>query len=395
MLDLDFTEEQEMLREMVRGLCAQFSPIDTVRELEDDPDGVARELWEQFGKLGVCGLMLPSEHGGSAMGLLEGVVLYEELGRSLAPVPHFVSCVLSAGAVIESAGTESAGIESAGTESAGIESESADQHARLLAGIASGETIVTPAWLEPGGGYSPRGVQLGAVAEGDDFVLNGSKMHVCFARAADQLLVLARTGPAETGIDLFLVPTDTAGVTLDQRMSISSDTQYRVDFSDVRVPAESRLGAPGTGWATWEAVMHRAVILASAQAMGGADYALEITAQYAKDREQFGKALAQFQAISHYLADAKTEVDGGKVLVYEAAWAQSVGHDTTRLAPMAKLFSGRVYRDVTAMAQQVFGGVGFTLEYDIQLYFRRAKQLQLSWWDRQTCEERVAESILA
>ena len=375
MLDLDFTEEQEMLREMVRGVCAQLSPIDTVRELEDDPDGVARELWEQFGELGICGLMMPEEYGGSGMGLLEGVVLYEELGRSLAPVPHFVSCVLSAGAIIESGCGE--------------------QHASLLAGIASGETIVTPAWLEPESGYSPRGVQLSAAAVGDDLVLNGSKMHVYFAGAADQLRVPARTGPAETGIDLFLVPTDTAGVTLDQRMSISSDTQYRVDFNDVRIPAENRLGAPGSGWATWEAVMHRAVILASAPAMGGADFALEITAQYAKDREQFGKALAQFQSISHYLADAKTELDGGKVLVYEAAWAQSVGNDVSRLAPMAKLFSGRVYRDITAMAQQVFGGVGFTLEYDIQLYFRRAKQLQLSWWDKQTCEERVADSILS
>ena len=374
MLDLDFTEEQEMLRDMGRGLCAQLSPIDTVRELEDDPNGVALQLWEQFGELGICGLMLPEEYGGSAMTLLEGVVLYEELGRSLAPVPHFVSCVLSAGAIIESA--------------------SGEQHASLLAEIATGETIITPAWLEPESGYSPRGVQLSAVAEGDDFVLNGSKMHVYFASAADQLLVLARTGPADTGIDLFLVPTNTPGVTLDQRMSISSDTQYRVDFNEVRIPAANRLGDAASGWATWEAVMHKGVILASAQAMGGADYALEITAQYAKDREQFGKALAQFQSISHYLADAKTELDGGKVLVYEAAWAQSVGHDISRLAPMAKLFSNKVYRDITAMAQQVFGGVGFTLEYDIQLYFRRARQLQLSWWDRQTCEERVADSIL-
>lgn len=379
MLDLDFTEEQEMLRDMVRGLCAQLSPIDTVRELEDDPNGVAAELWEQFGELGICGLMLPEEYGGSAMSLLEGVVLYEELGRSLAPVPHFVSCVLAAGAILESANNDQA---------------AAEQHASLLTAIASGETIVTPAWLEPDGGYSARGVQLSAIADGDDFVLNGCKMHVYFASAAEQLLVLTRTGSADSEIDLFLVPTDTEGLTLDQRMSIASDTQYRVDFNDVRVPAANRLGDAHSGWATWEAVMHRAVILASAQAMGGADYALETTAQYAKDREQFGKALAEFQAISHYLADAKTELDGGKILVYEAAWAQSVGHDISRLAPMAKLFSNKVYRDITAMAQQVFGGVGFTLEYDIQLYFRRAKQLQLSWWDKQTCEDRVAEAIL-
>ena len=375
MLNLDFSEEQDMLRDMVRGVCAQLSPLEKVREMEDDPDGVARELWEQLGELGVTGLMIPEEFGGSGMSLIEGVVVYEELGRSLAPVPHFVSCVLGAGAILAGGSDE--------------------QKSTLLPGLASGATIITPAWLEPENGFSPKGVQATATVEGDEVTLNGSKMHVYFARAADQLLVLARTGDAPTDVDLFLVPTDTPGVTLDQRMSISSDTQYRVELADVRVPVASRIGAAGSGWATWDKVMLEAVILASAQAMGGAEHALEITAQYSKDREQFDKALAEFQAISHDLADARTELDGGKILVYEAAWAQSRGDDISRLAPMAKLFSGRVYRDLTAMAQQIFGGVGFTLEYDIQLYFRRAKQLQLSWWDITTCEERVAESVLA
>lgn len=375
MLNLDFSEEQNMLRDMVRGVCAQLSPLEKVRELEDDADGIARDLWAQLGELGITGLMLPEEYGGSGMTLIEGVVVYEELGRSLAPVPHFVSCVLSAGAILAGGSDE--------------------QKAALLPGLASGETIITPAWLEPENGYSPRGVQATATIEGDQVVLNGSKMHVYFASAADQLLVLARTGDAPTDVDLFLVPTDTPGVSMEQRMSISSDTQYRVELVDVRVPVTDRIGAAGSGWATWDSVMLEAVVLASAQAMGGADFALEITAQYSKDREQFDKALAEFQAISHYLADARTELDGGKILVYEAAWAQSRGDDIGRLAPMAKLFTGKVYRDLTAMAQQVFGGVGFTLEYDIQLYFRRAKQLQLSWWDVATCEERVAERVLA
>ena len=375
MLNLDFSEEQNMLRDMVRGVCAQLSPLEKVRELEDDADGIARDLWAQLGELGITGLMLPEEFGGSGMTLIEGVVVYEELGRSLAPVPHFVSCVLSAGAILAGGSDE--------------------QKAALLPGLASGETIITPAWLEPENGYSPRGVQATATIDGDQVVLNGSKMHVYFASAADQLLVLARTGDAPTDVDLFLVPTDTPGLSMEQRMSISSDTQYRVELVDVRVPVTDRIGAAGSGWATWDSVMLEAVVLASAQAMGGADYALEITAQYSKDREQFDKALAEFQAISHYLADARTELDGGKILVYEAAWAQSRGDDIRRLAPMAKLFTGKVYRDLTAMAQQVFGGVGFTLEYDIQLYFRRAKQLQLSWWDVATCEERVAERVLA
>ena len=374
MLNLDFTEEQDMLREMVRGLCSQLAPLEVVRELEDDPDGVARDLWAQLGELGVNGLMIDEEYGGSAMSLLEGVVIYEELGRALAPVPHFVSCVLCAGAI----------------QKAGSESQKAD----LLPTIASGESIITPAWLEPGSGYKPLGVQLTATTEGDEIVLNGSKMHVYFAAAADQLLVLARTGDDDTDIDLVLVPRDTAGVSLDQRMSISSDTQYRVDFDGVRVPASNRIGGPGTGWASWDAVMLESVILASAQAVGGADHTLQITVQYAKDRKQFDKALAEFQAISHYLADAKTNLDGAKMLVYEAAWAHRVGADLARRAPMTKLFTGRVYRDITAMAQQVFGGIGFTLEADVQLYFRRAKQLQLSWWDKATCEQRVADTVL-
>ena len=135
-------------------------------------------------------------------------------------------------------------------------------------------------------------------------------------------------------------------------------------------------------------------ILAAAQSLGGAEYTLEITAEYSKDREQFDKPLAAFQSLSHYMADAKTELDGAKMLVYEAAWARSTGRPVNRLAPMAKLFAGKVYRDITAMAQQIFGGVGFTVEADVQLYFRRAKQLQMSWWDKKTCEELVAAAVL-
>ncbi len=136
------------------------------------------------------------------------------------------------------------------------------------------------------------------------------------------------------------------------------------------------------------------IILAAAQANGGAARALEITCEYAKEREQFGKPLAAFQAISHYLADAATTVSGATQLVYEAAWARSEGHPIDRLAPMAKLFACQTYRDVTAMAEQVWGGVGFSVEYDIQLYFRRAKQLQLSWWDGSYLEERIAATVL-
>ena len=159
------------------------------------------------------------------------------------------------------------------------------------------------------------------------------------------------------------------------------------------MPAADRVG-DGSVWREWDATMLDGVILLAAQAIGGAGYALDITVDYAKQRHQFDKPLGAFQAISHYLADAATTVDGGRTLVYEAGWARTVGRPVDRLAPMAKLFACQTYRDVTAMAQQVFGGVGFTVDYDIQLYFRRAKQLQLSWWDPRYLEERVAASVL-
>ena len=374
MLNLDFTEEQDMLRDMVRGLLAQNASLEAVRAAEDDPVGYSPELWAQLAELDLLGLLLPVEYGGSEMTMLEGVILYEEFGRALAPTPHLVSCVLSAGAIVRAGSDE--------------------QKAGWLPRIAKGEAILTPAWLEPENGFGPTGVQVRATADGEGFTISGTKQHVQFASSADRLLVLARTGDAPTDVDLFLVDPNADGVTLSQRMSISSDTQYRVDLAGVQVSAEDRVGAAGSGWATWEKVMQEGMILAAALAIGGADHALAITVQYSKDREQFDKPLGAFQALAHDMADSTTAIDGGRILVHEAAWAHSKGNSLASLAPMAKTFSCTTYRDTTAMAQQIFGGVGFTLDYEIQLYFRRAKQLQISWNDTHRCEELIAAAVL-
>jgi alkylation response protein AidB-like acyl-CoA dehydrogenase len=374
MLDLKFSAEQEMLRETVRGVCATTSPLRVVREFEDDPIGYSPDLWKQLAHLDLIGLQLPEEYGGSGMTALEGVVVYEEFGRSLAPSPHFVSSVLSGGALARSGSDE-------------MKSE-------WLPKMVGGEAILTPAWLEPENGFGPNGIQLRAVPDGDGFLLTGVKRHVGFARAASCLVVLARTGNGRDDVDLFLVDPNAEGVTLTQHLTIASDAQYRIDLDRVRVTAADRIGAPGTGWATWDAVMHDGIILAAAQAVGGSQYAMDITVQYAKDRHQFDKPLGAFQALAHYLADSTTAVDGAEVLVHEAAWAGSVDRDISKLAPMAKLFACNTYRQVTATAQQIFGGIGFTLEFDIQLYFRRAKQLQISWWDTRYLEELVAGAVL-
>ena len=344
-MDLDFTPEQELLRETVRGVCARHCGLDVVRQLEDDPVGYPEKLWVQLGELG----LLDPE-----LSMLDRAIVFQELGRALAPSPAFASAVVCGGALARAGAHEWANR------------------------ATSGESIVVPAWLEPDRGYGPAGV----TATFDGSTVSGVKRHVPFASSADRLLVLTREG-------LVLVDPASAGVALTQQLSIASDTQYRVDFD--HAPGEL---VAGDFWPIWHDTMLDGIILLAAQAVGGARYALDITVQYSKDRFQFDKPLGAFQAIAHYLSDAVTALDGAELLVWEAAWARSEGRSVAKLAPMAKLFACKTFRDITAMAQQVFGGVGFTVEYDIQLYFRRAKQLQLSWWDDRHLEELVAAEVL-
>ena len=374
MLDLDFDQEQELLRQTARDLLARHCSLEVVRQMEDDPVGYPVALWEQLGELDLIGLLLPEEYGGSGMTLIEGVALYQELGRALAPIPHFVSAVLGGG-VLAAAG-------------------SAPQKDQWLRPVASGEAIVTPAWLEPDNGFTPRGVEARAEPDGSGFRLSGRKRHVAFASAADRLVVLARTGDADGAIDLFLVDPTAPGVSLHQQFSVASDTQYEVTFDGVAVGRDDRIGPAGSGWATWQDVLEPALVLLGAQATGGARYALEITTQYALDRRQFDKPLGAFQALAHYLADAVTRLDGAEQLVHEAAWAGATGRSLTSLAPMAKLAACETFRDITAMAQQIFGGIGFTLDFDIQLYFRRAKVQQMMWANDRALEDAVAATLL-
>ena len=373
-MDLKFTEEQVILRDMVKSVCEDYSTMETVRELENDPVGVPAELWRQMKETGLLCMMLPEEHGGMGLGLLDCAIMFQELGRGLAPGPYFDSAVMAVN-LIKKAGNDA-------------------QKAELLPAIGSGDLIITNALLEPNNGFGPEGVQLRAEKNGDGYSLNGVKRHVFYAKAAQKLIVLARTGDAVSAIDLFVVDTDRAGIILEQQRSMASDTQYKVTFNNVQLSDADRIGIEGSGWATWEAAMHEGIILLAAWAAGGAEKALEITVQYSKEREQFGKPIGSFQSLAHYMSDAYASVEGAKVLVLEAAWAYDQGKSIKRLAPMAKLFCCKTFRDTTAKCEQIHGGYGFTLEYDIQLYFRRAKQLQMNWWDSRYLEDLVSAEIL-
>lgn len=370
-MDLRFTDEQQMLRETLRELLGRFSGPQTVRALEDDATGYRTDLWEEMARMGLLGLTIAEEHGGAGQGAIENVILYEELGRALTATPHFVSCVMAAGVLARS-----------------------DVAAQWLPRIASGEQIVSVAWFEPGRGCDESGITTTAGP------LRGTKILVPFAPQASRLLVLARDergadgGRGRAGDDrgnghgVGLYLADPAEARITREANLAGDAAYEVTFDGA--PA-ARVG----GWEDWEAAAVDGQIALAAFCAGGARRAHEMAVEYAKERVQFDRPIGSFQAIAHPLADTATDIEGATTLVYEAAWAREGGrHSAAPLAAMAKMVAADVFRRTTKLGQQVFGGIGFTRDIDMQLYFRRAKQLEITWWDERFLAERVAAAEL-
>lgn len=378
-MDLDFSEEQVMLRDTTRGICEQLVPGPVVREMENSETGFLPEFWQQLSELGINGLGVPEAFGGMGWGSLEMAIVYEEFGRSLAPSPHFVSSVLSA-KVLELAGT-------------------AEQQKTWLAKIPGGEAIITPAWIEPGNGFEQEGVHLSAKKSGQGYTLNGTKLLVPFAKSATRLLVLARDASVagEAGVIALLVDPEAKGVTLTYEKNHSSENLYQVDFKNVEVASSDSMTS--NFWQRWDEAMNVAIIALAAQAIGGAEAIHHMANDYAKQRVQFGKPIGSFMAIAHYLADLDVRIQGAKVLVYQAAWAkdqhaQGKNKAWKKLAAMAKLQACNVFRDAAATGVQIHGGFGFTTEGDPQLYYRRAKYQQVTNWDTSFLEQRIAKAVL-
>jgi len=366
-MDLRWTEEQDALREAIRDLCAKHATPEIVRSLEDDPTGYRPETWRELAKMELLGLTIPEEYGGVGQSATELVVLYEELGRALLPSPHFVSCVVAAG-LLQRAGSDA-------------------QRKEWLPAIASGEAILSVAWLEPDRSATANGIAIRI----DGGTLTGEKIMVPFASSAVRLVVLARTGDGPGDVGLFLVDPSAGGVSLKQTSTLASDPSYQVTFDGA---AAEPLGDASQGWAAFDDVMVDGLIALAALAAGGAEAAHAMAVTYAKERVQFGKPIGSFQAIAHPLAETIAEIHGGRVLGHEAAWARASGKDARTIAAMAKLVCCDVYKRTTKLGQQVFGGIGFTRDIDMQLYFRRAKQLELSWFDPRVLEERIAAAEL-
>jgi len=375
-MDLGFTEEQEMLRTTARDFLAKECPTSLVKELAEDEKGYTPELWQKMAELGWMGLVIPEEYDGMGMQFLDLIVLLEEMGRACLPGPFFSTVVLGGYTILE-----------AGSE---------EQKKELLPKIANGELILTVALTEPSARYDPASITVKAVPDKDDYVINGTKLFVENAHIADYIICVTRTKEAanpEDGITLFLVDGKSPGLSTTLLKTIAGDKQCEVVFDNVRVPKKNMLGELDKGWPVVGKVLEKATVALCAQMVGGAQAALDMSVAYAKERIQFGRPIGSFQAIQHYCANMATDVDGSRYITYEAAWKVSEGLPATMEVSMAKAWVSEAYRRVTLLGHQIHGGIGFCMDHDMPLYFKRAKGAEPTFGDADWHREIVAQQL--
>ena len=376
-MNFGFNDEQELLRSTARKFFENECGSDTVRRLMETPEGISPDLWTKLAEQGWLGLVYPEAYDGMGLGLVDLVVLMEEMGRAVVPGPYF-SAVLLGGLAILEAGGEA-------------------QKKEWLPKVAAGDRRVALAWMEPSAQLGPAGVTLSAVEKGGGYTLSGTKLFVHDAHTADALVVAARTRPGAgaDGVSLFLLPKGTRGLevtllpTMDQTRKLCE-----VSLSDVSVGADALLGAAGAGWAPLSRVLDRATVALCAEMCGGAQKVLDMTVEYAKIRQAFGRPIGSYQGVKHRAADMLVDVENSKSITYYAAWALDEGAAEAPLAvSMAKAYVSDAYRRVAAAGIQLHGGIGFTWEHDLHLYFKRAKGSEFTFGDATHHRERVAQLV--
>jgi alkylation response protein AidB-like acyl-CoA dehydrogenase len=377
-MDFDFTQEQLMLRNLTREFLARESTPRAVRAATEDQNGFSEATWRRIADMGLPGLAIDPGYGGQGLGMVELALVLDEMGRAAYPGPFFATTVLAASA-----------IAAGGHE---------NQMARYLPDIASGRMRATLALIEHALSWAPSGVQMRAERRGDVFVLSGAKRFVPFAEAADLVLVAARTGPSsDDGTTVFAVPRQTAG--LDSVPNLEMDRTNRTStltFDEVSMGPDSVIGEVDRGWAVIAPVLERAAVGAAAEMLGASRRCMELSVEYAKVRHQFGQPIGMFQAIKHACAEMLLEVENSHAAVYYAAWAQVArSPDAALAASAAKAYVGDAARKVCGSAIQVHGGIGFTWEYDLHLYFKRAKHFEPLYGDADFHRERALQLTLA
>jgi alkylation response protein AidB-like acyl-CoA dehydrogenase len=377
-MDFGFNQEQELLRATARKFFENECTSEFVRARMAEPAGVTDDFWKKLAEQGWLGLIYAEEFDGTGLGFVDLTVLMEEMGRAVMPGPFF-STVLLGGLAIQEAG-------------------SAAQKKEWLSKISAGQAKTTLAFTEPNARWDAAGITASAKESGGKFTLTGTKLFVLDAHVADVIVVAARTREGkrpEEGLSLFLVPKGAKGLevkllpTMDQTRKLCE-----VTFHDVTVGADALLGAKDQAWGPLSRVLDRATVALCAEMCGGAQRVLDMTTDYAKIRVAFGKPIGSYQGVKHRAADMLVEVENAKSLTYYAAWAMDENVPEAPLAAsMAKAYVSDAYRRTAGAGIQLHGGIGFTWEHDLHLYFKRAKSSEFTFGDASYHRERVAQLI--
>ena len=375
-MDFNFTEEQDMLRRSARDFLTKECPKARVREMAKDERGYDPQVWHRMAELGWMGLVLPEEYGGMGASLMDLVILMEEMGRNILPGPFFSTIALCALPLLEYGSSE--------------------QKTRFLPQIAKGEAMWAFGLAESSGKYKASEVKLRAVLKGANYVLQGHKLFVTDAHVADYILVAGRTAEGERpedGITLFIVDARGPNVKMEAIPTIGGDKQFKVSFDRVVVPKDSILGKTGNGWHIVDFTLQRAAVLKCAEMSGACQAVLDMTSSYAKERIQFDRPIGSFQAIQHKLADMLIDVEAVQYLLYQAAWGISVGSPSPWQISAAKAKANEAYQRICIEAIAAHGAIGYSMDHDVGLYYRRVKAAQFAAGDTDLHREVIAAEL--
>ncbi len=357
-MDFGLNEDQETLARYARDFLTNECPTSFVRTMMEGDTAHDPSFYAKMAGLGWMGIAIPEEFGGQGMSYVDLAVLLEETGRAVLPGPFFATVGLSAPVILE-----------AGTDA---------QRKTLLPPLAAGERTAALAYTEPSACVDASGIELVARPENGAFVLAGTKSFVLDAHVADTIIVAARTSenddPSE-GVTLFVVDAKADGVSVKQLKAMDTTRRLcEVTLDGVRVGSNDVLGEVDKGWPRLEQALHKSAALLSAECVGGANQVLDMSVEYARNRIQFGRPIGSFQAVKHKCADMLVDVELARSAMYYAAWAASSDPSELPLAAsMAKSFCSDAYLRVATNGIHVHGGIGFTWEHDMHIYFKRAK----------------------
>ena len=373
-MDIVLGEDDQLVRGSFRDFFTNECPTDLVREVEDEDLDYSRELYAAMAGLGMLSLPFHQTYGGHDGHFFHLGLLYEEMGRALAPTPH-LSAVVLCGMLIAEAGRE-------------------EQRLGYLPGIGAGDLIGALALAERADG-GVRGIAATASIDDDAIVLNGVKRFVRHGAAADFFIVPVRAeDPAgEDGVSLFIVPAGTEGLTLETYRTMSGERLTDVTLDGVRLPEEALLGEWLGGWPPLARVLDYGRAMLACEMVGGAEALLERTVEHCKQRHTFGRPIGANQALQHRLARIKVELDRIRLLARRAAWRLGEGEDASLDAAAAKVGASALYRLAANEAVQMHGGYGVAKETDIQLYWRRHKALEVYLGDSQSLKDEMAEAL--